>query len=109
MGELVGGLIQMNAHMVMTDWATAITVVGILIAVISGFTLIGIWSSMTRNVRALVISAAIVGVVLAIAGTYEPRVKEIRACASGQVSLEQIATRYKIMSVDGKEIVLREK
>ena len=30
MGELTGGLIQMNAHMVMTAWATVATVIGII-------------------------------------------------------------------------------
>lgn len=109
MGELTGGLIQMNAHMVMTAWATVATVIGIITVFIAGVILVCIWPGVTWNVRVPVAVAVLVGVVLVIVGTYEPRVKEIRACASGQVSLEQIATRYKIMSVDGKEIVLREK
>ena len=35
--------------------------------------------------------------------------KEIRACVNGPVSLERVSAVYDIVSIDGKEIVLRER
>ena len=46
---------------------------------------------------------------LVIAGSSRPKVKQIRCCASGPVSLDLVAARYDIVSVDGKELVLRER
>ena len=112
MGEVAGGLIQMNLHMVMKSYAELMIVTGVLIAIFSGlfmfiiFADCGKLSVILRRVWVFMVMM-ILGIGLVIAGLKVPRVKEIKACASGPVSLEQIATRYQIMKVDGSELTLR--
>lgn len=109
MGEMkvAGELIQMNAKMVVTQDAMECMVFGLLGAI--AFVIWTIWALRGKKKAWAVIFA-----VLAIAeaglfahGVMTPRVKEIHACASGPVSLEQIAVKYDIISVDGKELTLR--
>ena len=102
-----GELIQMNAHMIVTQDAKECMVIGLLGAVV--FIIWTIWALMGAYKK-----WAIVFVVLAaleaglfVHGVTTPRVKEIHACANGPISLEQIAGRYDIISVDGKELKLR--
>lgn len=109
MSELTGGLIQMNAHMVRVKGFEPMLAIGVAGVLIFGFMLafaisekskIGIWGCGMLTV------AFVVVIVLALR---LPMKKEIHACASGPVSLEQIATVYDIVEVDGKELVLRER
>ena len=108
MGELTGTLIEMNAKLVMTDWALWMVWVGGFGMVLMVLVTIGVMPSgwkMVVGMGALAVGCA----VLFIVGLNEPRVREIRYCANGPVSLEQISTRFDIVKVDGKELVLREK
>lgn len=116
MGELAGGLIQMNAKMVVTNDANTLIVGGMIVAVVFlAMTVIMATEKVTDKKRAkrkmirtgVCAAAMLAGIALVIAGNNMPRVKEIRACASGPVSLEVIATQYDIIDVDGKELVLR--
>jgi hypothetical protein len=111
MGDITGGLIEMNAHMITTQRAQGLMLIGCALAVIGLIALIVI--VVDKNVQTAWKSIVIAGVVVTIgcamvySGTRIPRVKEIHACADGAVSLESIAARYDIVSVDGKELVLR--
>ena len=105
--NVVGRLIQMNAHMVVPRMATLCMVMGFL-----GF--VGFMAIAAMAIRAgerswavFCVVLALVGVVLFVDGVTTPRVKEIRACADGPVSLEQIGSVYDIVDVDGKELTLR--
>ena len=53
------------------------------------------------------IVCAMVGIVIMIVGFSRPKEQIVHACANGPVSLEQIAVKYDIISVDGKELKLR--
>lgn len=108
MFALNGGLIQMNAHMVMSDSATRIIALGLVVTIVFG--LLAAFISRNERKMALVgLALAFVGLVIVIIGARQPKVREIRACASGQVSIEQISSVYDIVSIDGKELVLRER
>lgn len=109
MDTIAGGLIQMNAHMIMTGLATAMVCIGVIVVAITLTIMICFWFEMARGKQALTIAFVLVGVILICLGVRQPRVKEIRACASGPVSLEQVAARYDIVAVDGKELTLRER
>ena len=107
MSELTGGLIQMNAKMVVTWEAKTSMVVGLLGAI--AFVVWMVWA-----IRAKKKAWAILFAVLALAeamlfahGVSTPRVKEIHACVSGPISLELISSRYDIVNIDGKELTLR--
>jgi len=111
MTELTGGLIQMNSHMVVTNLANFLIVGG---AFIVGVFIIGtILLLMDRPINwkyvAIVASIAAIGGVIVLYGANMPRIKEIHACADGQVSIEQIGVRYDIVKIDGKELTLRER
>ena len=109
MTELTGGLIQMNSHMVVTSLAGILIGIGVGICVL--FLICGIASAMCeeRKLSIFMFAIAIVGIIVTIVGVNMPRVKEIHACADGQVSIEQIGVRYDIVKIDGKELVLRER
>lgn len=107
------GLIQMNAHMVVTAEAHAMMIVGVAIAGIC--ILLAVLSAISKQKKhkgkyiAAFAALAMVGVVFLIVGANQPRQKVIRACASGPVSLEQIAAIYNIKEVDGKMLTLVER
>lgn len=109
MGELTGGLIEMNAKMVITDGAAKLFSFGLIFVV--AFAILLIMFARDRNAGGALISVVFVvaGIVLMIAAVRQPRVRELRVCANGPVSIEQIATKYDIVSVNGKELVLRER
>lgn len=118
MSELTGGLIQMNSHMVVTRDANTLIVGGMVMAVLFAMMLIIMATEKAtdkagaKRKRNRVVAMGVmvlVGVVLVIIGANQPRVKEIHACASGPLSLESVAAKYKIVNVDGSELVLREK
>lgn len=109
MGALTNGLVQMNAKMVVTKDAIECIVLGLL-----AFVVMAIWTGwMVREKKWSL--AVVMGVIMlacgafAIHGATMPRVKEIRACAVEPVELDSIAAVYDIVSVDGKELVLRER
>ena len=106
MGSVVGGLIQMNAHMVVTNTALGLIIVGVSLATGLAISAFMWWLEAKKRWWMLAILAAVFAA-LAVAGCRMPRVKEIRACVEGPVSLELIASRYDILQVDGKELTLR--
>lgn len=108
MGTVVGELIQMNAHMVVTNTALGLIIVGVSLAtglVISAFMW---WLEAKKRWWMMAILAAAFAA-LAVAGCRMPRVKEIRACVNGPISLETVSAVYDIVKIDGKELVLRER
>ena len=113
MTELTGTLIEMNAHMVVTDDAIRAMVFGG--AVVALFSMLMFVMLLDRKVANKAIRAGVyafmmaIGIAILIAGNNSPRVKEIRACVNGPVSLERVNAVYDIVSIDGKEIVLRER
>ena len=112
MTELTGGLIQMTAHMEVTAGARAMMTAGAAMAVLFALlTLCAEASEKEHKRRYVLIFAAFMalGFGLLIAGGNAPREKIIKCCASGPVSLEQVAVRYDIREIDGKLLVLAER
>lgn len=113
MNEAVSGLIQMNAKMVMQDWARGLMIFSAIIFWCVGIFLIASlfyedkkwWRK--KWFIFLVVLAILVS--LFAIGVNAPREKIIKACASGPISMEQIAIRYDILKVDGKELTLKER
>lgn len=108
MGTVVGELIQMNAHMMVTDTALGLIVIGVSVAVGLVFGAFMGWLNAKKRWWMLAIFAAVFAA-LAVAGCRMPRVKEIRACVNGPISLETVSAVYDIVKIDGKELVLRER
>ena len=108
MGTVVGELIQMNAKMVMSTEAEFMVVFGTLVGaamLIAAF--VCWWDAKKRWWLWLVAALMFAG--LAFWGNSMPRIKEIRACVNGPISLERVSAVYDIVSIDGKEIVMRER
>ena len=106
------GLIQMTAHMLTTAEASRWIIAGALIAALGAFlALCVVTGRKEHKVKYLIIFAAVAvaGIIMLAHGMKLPRVKELKCCASGPVSLEEIAARYDIIEVDGKLLTLREK
>ena len=103
------GLIQMNAHMVVTSGARALIVAGIVVAGLFVFlaVLSGTGEKRSWKYVAAFMLIAVLGAGMAIVGANQPRQKVIMACASGPVSLDQVAAVYDIVDVDGKMLTLR--
>lgn len=104
-----GGLIEMNAHMVRLNSFEPMLAIGIVGVMVFGALLAlaifekskaGIWGCSML---------AIAFAVMIVTALRLPMKKEIHACVNGPVSLEQIATVYDIVEVDGKELTLRER
>lgn len=108
MSEITGGLIQMNAHMIRLEKYEVIMAFGVVAAIIFAMLAIGMFALSKRWAIGFAVFV-LVSVAVVIIAANKPRVKEIHACADGAVSLEMIATKYEIRSVDGKELVLRER
>ena len=106
MGTVVGGLIQMNAHMVVTNTALGLIIVGVSLATGLAISAFMWWLEAKKRWWMLAIFA-VVFAALAVAGCRRPRVKEIHACADGPISLETVSAVYDIVNVDGKELTLR--
>lgn len=107
-----GKLIEMNAHMMVTDGARWMILFGALAAAVFLFMLI--WTivgdgkhKVSTTITCAVMAALCAGLVAM--GNSAPRVKEVRYCADGPISLERLAAVYQIMEIDGKEIIVREK
>lgn len=109
MAELTGGLIEMNAHMVRVKAFEPMLAFGIVGTVLFVSLLVFAISEKSKAGMVgygLLTVAFAVMIVLALR---LPMKKEIRACVSGPISLEQVAAVYDIVDVDGKELTLRER
>ena len=109
MSELQNGLIQMNAHMVRQEKFDFVIGLAIVAAII--FVMLAAFAAQDKNKMAAIVffTLAIIGVVGAVIAINQPKVKEIKACANGPVSIEQIAVVYDVVDIDGKMITLRER
>ena len=104
---LASGLIQMNARMVYDGLSIAMMYACGIIAGITIISGIYLFFVEERKLAWTMIALAAASVVMFIIGASSPRVHEIKACAYGPVSLEEVAARYEIVKVDGKELTLR--
>ena len=112
MSEITGGLIEMNVHMIRPHDAQSTIVVAVIAMVIMGVFTVMVALSDREHKWRYTIGFAVMFVAWTVAliiAAGKPLVKESHACADGAVSLEAIAARYDIVSVDGKELVLRER
>ena len=109
MSEITSGLIHMNAHMVRTSASSGMMIFEFFAALVLFFVAALSYSECGWKFSGMLALLGIACVVLFIVGLNTPRVKEIRMCANGPISLEAIAARYEIVSVDGAEITVREK
>ena len=107
------GLIQMTAHSLTTPAAQRWIIVGSLFAALGAFLVLCVVlsSKQDHKLRYMLIFTAVTvcGVLMLAHGMKLPRVKEIKCCASGPISLEEVAARYDIIEVDGKLLTLRER
>lgn len=103
------GLIRMNAHLVMQGWARGLMIAGVMVALLAGALLI--WYAFRRKRRRALVCGAVVlaAVAAALIGARQPKLKVIRACAVGPVSLEVVAATYTIAGIDGSMMTLIEK
>lgn len=113
MSDISGGLIQMTAHMVVRPEAHGWMVAGLIVAALFGFMAVcaalSKHSEHRRRYVAAFLAIALAGCVMTWAGAKQPRRKEIYCCASGPVSLEQVAARYEIIEVDGAFLKIAER
>ena len=106
--QLTGGLIQMNMHMQRQNIADLLIILGIFGGLAFLMVACIVWKG--HKVEACVfILLAIAGLYIAVIGARMPKERIIKACASGPVSLEEVAAVYEILHVDGKELTLRER
>lgn len=106
------GLIQMTAHSIPSSAARGWIVAGALIAALGAFLVLCVATGrQDHRLRYIIVftMVAVAGVILLVHGARLPRVKEIKCCASGPISLEEVAARYDIIEVDGKLLTLRER
>lgn len=112
-GELTGALIEMNAHMVVTDDAMRAMIFGGVVAALFGVLLLVMLTDREKEnkaVRAGICACMmVVGIAILISGYGSSRVKEIRYCANGPIQIEEVAAKFNIVSIDGKEITVRER
>ena len=113
MNELTGGLIHMTAHMMVRPEAHGWMVAGAIVAALFAF--LALCAAMSRKSEhkkrfvAAFMAFALAGCVMLYAGAKQPRRKVIYCCASGPISLEQVAAVYDILEVDGSLIVIAER
>lgn len=106
---MTSGLIQMNVHLEVTPEATALICVGIAAAVVGLLLAVSMILYRDRRWAAIFGALAVAGAVMVVLGARMPRDRIISACADGPVSIEQVATVYDIIEVDGKLMRLRER
>lgn len=113
MTEQASGLIHMTAHLFRTADAARLITAGIIIAAVCA--VLTICAALSKKdahkwrwVAAFAV-IALVGVVMAVTGANQPMRKVIYCCASGPVSLEQVAAKYDIIEVDGAFIKIAER
>ena len=109
--ELNGSLIQMNVHMVMTKPAEAMTIVGIILAIILTAVIISCFDDIKKWKKLIAILTVLVLLFAGVAywGYTRPREKIIMACVNGPISMERISGVYDILEIDGKMMKLRER
>ena len=107
------GLIQMTVHDVAQGYAHALIVVGLIVAALGALLMLCAAAGKDKGSRlrwVLIFGAvALAGTVMAATGARQPRQRLLYCCASGPVSLEDVAVRYDIVEVDGKLLVLAER
>lgn len=103
------GLIHMTAHLVTRPEAARLMAAGVLLVVTGG--LLALRLAFRGQWRRFFVAAAaaIAGLVMIINGANQPRVKELKMCAYGPVSLEQVSAVYDVRDVDGKLLTLWER
>lgn len=106
---MASGLIQMNVHMEVTQWAEALIVLGIFAAAVSFLIAISLMMNRERRLALVFAAIGLLGVALIVVGARMPRDRIITACANGPVSIEQVAAVYDVIEVDGKMMRLRER
>ncbi|MBP5710013.1 MAG: hypothetical protein J6W84_03445 [Bacteroidales bacterium] len=104
---LTGELIQMNAHMEMSAGASVLVVIGAIMVVGFSISAIVYYGDCGWKFSVVLFILAAVGISLMVVGFNKPKEQIIHACANGPISLEQVAVKYDIISVDGKELTLR--
>ena len=107
MGTVVGELIQMNSKMVVSE--TASFVIGISVVCFILFVLVAAAAYTETKRWWIFLLIAVVSAGGIAYGVCMPRIKEIRACVNGPISLERVNAVYDIVKIDGKEIVMRER
>lgn len=106
---MASGLIQMNVHMEVTQWAEGLIVLGIFAAAVSFLIALSLMMNRERRLALVFAAIAMLGAALIVVGARMPRDRIITACASGPVSIEQVAAVYDVIEVDGKMMRLRER
>lgn len=106
---MASGLIQMNVHMEVTGWAAGLIALGIAAAAACAIAVICMLMEKERRLALLFAVIGLLGAALIVVGTRMPRDRIITACASGPVSIEQVAAVYDVIEVDGKMMRLRER
>lgn len=106
---MMSGLIQMNVHMEATVFAQILMALGIFAAAVCGLVVICTLMEKERRLALLFAAIGLLGVALIVVGARMPRDRIITACASGPVSIEQVAAVYDVIEVDGKMLRLRER
>lgn len=113
MNATTGGLIHMTAHMIRTQDAASLITGGLIIAAVCA--ILALCAALSKKDAhkwrwvAVFAGIALVGAVMAVSGAKMPMRKVIYCCASGPVSLEQVATHYDIIEVDGAFLKIAEK
>jgi high-affinity Fe2+/Pb2+ permease len=110
--EVAGSLIEMNVHNVAGATASVlidISVIGIIVSIVVAAMVI--ISDIKDKKEALIATTicVVIAIGLLIVGSRMPKVKEINYCANGPVQIEQIAAKYDIVGIDGKQITVRER
>lgn len=113
MTEQASGLIHMTAHMIRTADAARLMTAGLIIAAACAFLALCAMLSKKGGHKWRYVAAfagiALAGVVMAVSGARQPMRKVIYCCASGPVSLEQVAAKYDIIEVDGAFLKIAER
>ncbi len=113
MTELTGTLIEMNAHMVVTDYAMRRMVFGGAVAALFGVLMLVMLTDRKKGNKVVRVGICacmmVLGVAILISGYGSSRVKEIRYCANGPIRIEDVVAKYDVVSIDGKMITVRER
>lgn len=106
MGSVVGELIQMNSRMVISDQASFVIGISVIFFVAFAIITVALMAAGSRGFR-ITLALVLICIGAIVYGVKMPRVREIRACANGPISLETVGSVYDIVKIDGKELVLR--
>ena len=104
---VTGELIQMNSHMEFTATASVLMIMGAIVVLVFGVAAVAGYSDCGWKFSAVMFAFAVAGIVMILVGTNKPKEQVINACANGPISLEQVAVKYDIISIDGREVKLR--